>query len=104
MSIDGNLGRRGMPVADALAANVAGEGAFLHTAVNARLFERLKSRDLGVCQPLFEAALGEGPASAAGPNQQEFDATAADPVAHGSHLLASPQFAKLRRTKESGCA
>jgi hypothetical protein len=34
--------------------------------------------------------------SAVGPNQQELDATVADPVTNGRDLLASAQFAKVR--------
>ena len=40
--------------------------------------------------------------SAVGPYQQEFDATAADAVANGGDLFASPQSAKLRKLKEPG--
>jgi hypothetical protein len=40
--------------------------------------------------------------SAVGPYQQEFDATAADAVANGGDLFASPQSAELRELKEPG--
>jgi hypothetical protein len=38
--------------------------------------------------------------AAAGSDQQEFDAAAADPVTNRGHLLASPQPAELREAKE----
>ena len=38
--------------------------------------------------------------AAAGSDQQEFDAAAADPVTNRGHLLASPQPAELREAKK----
>jgi hypothetical protein len=83
-----------------LATNVPGKRSFLHPAMNSRLFESLEGSRLGVCQPRFGASLRESPMSAAGPNQQEFDATAADPVANCGDLFASTESAKLRQAKE----
>ncbi len=100
MSVDDNLRGSRISHAATLATKVAGEGLFLHPAMNARLFDGLESRDLGVRQRRFEAAFGEGPASAAGSDQQEFDATAADPIADGSYLFTSPQVATSYRTEE----
>jgi hypothetical protein len=70
--------------------------------MNSRSLRRLESRGLGVSQSWFGAAFGESPVSAVGPNQQEFDATAANPIADGGDLFASPQLAKLRQVKEPG--
>ena len=93
MSLDGNLSA-------ARAPQVLGERLFRHPAVNSGLFESLEGSGLGVRQPRFDAAFGEGPASLAGLDQQEFEATAADPIANGSHLFACAQLAKLRRPNQ----
>ena len=48
------------------AANVAGEGGFLHPAMNPGLFEGLEGRCLGMCEPGLDTAFGKNPASLAG--------------------------------------
>ena len=68
--------------------------------MNSGLFESLEGSGLSVRQSGFGAALGEGPMSAAGSDQQEFDATAADPITNRGHLFASPQPAELGQAKE----
>jgi hypothetical protein len=90
------------PCVCALPPNVLGERCFLDPAMNSRLFESFEGSGLSVCQTRLGAALGESPMSAVGPNQQEFDAAGADPVADGGDLFAFPQFAKLRQWKELG--
>ncbi len=53
------------------------------------LFKSLEGSGLGVGEAGFNAAFGENPTSAAGLNQQEFDAPSADAVTNGGDLLAS---------------
>jgi hypothetical protein len=55
--------------------------------MNARLFKSLEGRGLSVCESRFDAAFGEDPTSAAGLNQQKFDAAFADAVTNGGDLL-----------------
>jgi hypothetical protein len=71
-----------------LATEVTREGDFLHPAMNASLFESLESGGLGVGEAAFDPSLGENPASAAGLDQQEFNATSAHAVTDGGDLLA----------------
>jgi hypothetical protein len=85
-----------------LAVDVACKRRFLHAAMNSGLFESFEGSRLSVGQPRFGAAFGESPASAAGLDQQEFDATASDPIANRGHLFASLESAKLRQSKELG--
>ena len=84
-----------------LAASIAGEGSFLHAAMNPGFFERLEGGSLGVGQPRFSVALGESPAStAASPYEQEFNLGTMNAVADGSDLMASAQSAKMGETNE----
>lgn len=99
MRVDGNLQDCGTTAA--LAARVAGKRLLLHAAMNARFFEGLESRGLGVRQPRLDASLGESPATAASLDQQEFNASPSNAVAHGSYLFTIPQLAKLRWLEES---
>jgi hypothetical protein len=97
MSVDDNLhGSR------TLAASVAGERFLLYAAVNSRLLESFEGSGLGVRQSRFDATFGEGPASVARLNQQEFDTTIADPVADSGYLFASVPPAQVRRPKRLG--
>jgi hypothetical protein len=84
------------------AANVPGEGIFLHPAMNPSFFESFQGRCLGMCKPGFHTAFGKNPATFARLNQQEFDATAAHPVANRGHLFAFPKFAQVRQPNELG--
>jgi len=68
---------------------IAGKGHFLHSAVNASLFNRFESCGLGVGQAGFDAAFRENPTSVAGLNQEEFDAGFLDTITNGGDLLAS---------------
>ncbi len=80
------------------ATNIARERSFFDPAMNSRLFESFEGGGLGVRQPRFRAAFGEGPspgAVAAGPHQQELDIPPAHPVANRGDLLTLPQVAQL---------
>jgi hypothetical protein len=96
MSVDHNF--RGTT----LAARVAGKRSVFHSPMNSRLFEGFQGGGLRVREARFDAALGEGPSSIPRLHQQEFDSTAADPVADGGNLFRAPQFAKFRSTEELG--
>ena len=71
------------------APEITGEADFFHPAMNPSLFKCLERRGLSVGEAGFDAAFGENPTSAAGLNQQEFDAPSADAVTDGCDLLAS---------------
>lgn len=104
MSVDGKIVRArsatgsctSTPRLATLAPNVAGKRSLLHAAMDSGLFEGLQGCGLGVGQARLRATLGERPASAAGLDQQEFDAPGGDPIADGGNLFASTQFAKMR--------
>jgi hypothetical protein len=99
MSLDGKIFscrfRSGIP--RPLTANVAGEGGFLHPAMDPGLFEGFEGRCLGMREAGFDAAFGKNPASLAGLDQQEFDLTATYPVTHRSDLFAFPKFPQFRQ-------
>jgi hypothetical protein len=69
------------------ATEVAGEGDFLHPAMNASLFKSLEGGGLGVGEAAFDAAFGKNPKSAAGLNQQKFDAAFVHAITNGGDLL-----------------
>jgi len=95
MSVDGKVDRgRTLPFV-LFAAEVTRKRSFLHAAMNACLLESLKGGGLCVGQPRLGAALGEGPAATTSLNQQELDATAANPVTNRSHLFTSTQPTKV---------
>jgi len=56
--------------------------------MNPSLFKSLQRGRLGVGETRFNATLGENPTSAAGLDQQEFDAAFTHAVTNGGHLLA----------------
>jgi hypothetical protein len=69
------------------AAEITGEWEFLHPAMNAGFFYRLKGGGLGLREARLDAAFGENPTSAAGLNQQKFDAAFAHAITDGGDLL-----------------
>jgi len=84
----------------ALATKVAGKRSLLHPAMHSGFLVSFEGSCLSVCQPRFDAALRESPASAAGLNQQELNDTTANPIAHRCDLLTSPKPANLQYSKE----
>jgi hypothetical protein len=88
--------------AAALAARVTSEACFFHAAVNPRLFKCFKGCRLGMGESRFGIALGEGPASAAGLHQKEFNGCPSHPITHSCNLFAAPQSAKMREGDEFG--
>lgn len=69
------------------ATAVTSEGDFFHPAMNPSLFKSLEGSGLGVGEAGFNTAFGENPTTAAGLNQQEFDAAFTDPITNGGDLL-----------------
>src|SRR2546426_866266 len=98
MGTDANFNSR--RAAAAPPANVAGKRELLHPALDSSPLINFQGRRLSGRQPPVNAALRKGPASAAGLNQQELNATAANPIAHCGDLLTFPQPANLRYSKD----
>src|ERR1700688_4326777 len=79
-----------------LAGNIAGKRNLFNSAMDSGFLESFQRRSLSVGHARLGVTFGKSPASAAArPNQQEFEAGAALTVAHGSHLFAVTQFAKV---------
>ena len=103
MNVDHKLfHRRSYRTSDAatLAPSVVGKRSFFYPSMNSGFFKGLEGSRLSVSQTWLDATLGKSPASAPGPNQQEFDAAAADAIANSSDLFASIPFAWFGRRKK----
>jgi hypothetical protein len=103
MGIDQQLffDRSGVGIKNTLAAKIPGKRNFFDSAVHASFLECFKGRGVGVGHPRFGVAFGKGPASAtARPDQQEFNALPAHPVANGGDLFAFAQFAEVREANK----
>src|SRR5947209_16101345 len=88
--------------ASLLAANIAGEGEFLHASTHACLFECLKGRRLSMGQAWFRTSFGEGPTTAARLYQQKFNLSFSRPEADRGNLLGTSKLAQLRQSHGLG--